>query len=105
MKKIIFGLSIGALALLSQCTSDKATVCDDVSFTADVKPIINTYCVTCHYGGYQDGDFTTYEGLKAKVDNGAFSLRVIQQRTMPPTGNPAPTEADIAKLKCWLSAG
>lgn len=75
------------------------------SYSADVKPIIDGNCLSsgCHGAGSANGDFTTYAGLKAKVDNGSIDNRVIQQRTMPINGSLAMD--DLKKIKCWLNSG
>lgn len=115
------------LVLLHSCTYDKYEVpepatpppadttqtgtaltrCDslNVTYSATVKPITDNNCAIsgCHAAGSGNGDFTTYAGLKAKVDNGSFKKRVIEDKTMPPSG-PLPA-SDIEKLQCWLDAG
>ncbi|HEX2618409.1 MAG TPA: hypothetical protein VHL57_12760, partial [Flavobacteriales bacterium] len=86
-----------ALALLgsSGCYYDNeaelypSTFCDttNVTYALRVLPIIQSNCATpgCHVpGGTGVGDFTTYAGLRAKVDNGAFEANVFETRAMPP---------------------
>jgi len=75
------------------------------SYSSNIKPIIDGNCLSsgCHSSGSTNGDFTTYAGLKAKVDNGSIDNRVIQQRTMPISGSLA--MEDLKKIKCWLNSG
>lgn len=75
------------------------------SYSSDIKPIIAANCLSsgCHSAGSANGDLTTYEGVKAKVDNGSIDNRVIQQRTMPLSGSLAMD--DLKKIKCWLNSG
>lgn len=82
----------------------------DPSYATDIKPIIDNTCalVGCHVENFLQGDYTTYEGLKANVDNGTVSDRVIQNREMPPEGTTGPTElteAQIRLINCWIADG
>ncbi len=74
-------------------------------YASNIKPIIDGNCLSsgCHNAGSANGDFTTYAGLKAKVDNGSVDNRVIQQKTMPLSGSLAMD--DLKKIKCWLNSG
>lgn len=78
------------------------------SFANDVVPIINNACVSCHNSGYAYGDFTSYLGIKAKIDNGSFKLRTIDQKSMPPSNLSGPTSltsTELNILSCWIEAG
>jgi len=81
--------------------------CDSLNFTyqADFKLIIDQNCASigCHDANSASGNFTSYEGLKVKLDNGSFEQRVIIQKNMPASG-PLPQET-IDQLKCWLENG
>ncbi len=101
------------LLWLTGCTSDKGDLpappdyCDSmtVSYTGDIKPIIDSACVSCHVsGGPGSGDFTTYEGLKAKVDNKSLKARAVDSKDMP-MGGPALPDSSVRKLNCWIKAG
>ncbi|MDP2386003.1 MAG: hypothetical protein Q8M29_06510 [Bacteroidota bacterium] len=74
-------------------------------YSSNVKPIIDKNCLSsgCHNSGSTNGDFTTYAGVKAKVDNGSFDNRVIQQKNMP-LSNELSMD-DLKKIKCWLNSG
>lgn len=115
-------LSLGGLALMAMALtgcyydneeelyqyyySDNQCDTSNVTFNQDVFPIIQGNCATtgCHEaGGTGNGIFENYAGLKAKVDNGSFLTRVIQQRTMPPS---APlNDCQVNMLTAWLNAG
>lgn len=75
------------------------------SYSADIKPIIDGNCLSsgCHNSNSTNGDFTTYAGLKTKVDNGSIDSRVLQQKNMPPSG--ALPLDQLKKIKCWLNSG
>ncbi len=101
--------------LFFSCTYDKVDIteetpplelnlCDSIyeSYQLTIVPIINSNCTTsgCHDAGSPSGNFTTYNGLKAKVDNGALRKRVLEDKDMPPSGSLSQEERD--KLNCWL---
>lgn len=98
--------------LFSACTWEKADLilsCEnlDVHYSRDVMPIIAGNCSVngCHNAGSLTGDFTTYAGLKAKVDNGSFRLRVLDLKIMPPVTQTPLTEKQLQQLTCWIEAG
>lgn len=79
----------------------------DATWTSGVAPIIASHCAIsgCHESGASMGDYTTYQGVKAKVDNGTFSLRVFQLQVMPPITQPDLTPEEYMQLKCWVENG
>lgn len=83
-----------------------ANSCDTVKFSAHILPIINSNCLSCHSGsGPGNGNFTSYSGIKQKVDNGSFKARVVDLLPSPmPQGGALPTQ-QIAIIKCWLDNG
>lgn len=126
MTKITGLFTLSLLLLIGSCTFDKEEVpeptptptptptppptmdlCDslNVTFSGTVVPLLNANCTTpgCHSAGSGNGDYTTYAGIKAKVDNGTFKTRVIDDKNMPPSGPLSPSDLD--KLKCWLEDG
>ena len=82
--------------------------CDvsNVTYSNEVIAIINSSCATtgCHVsGGTGPGNFTSYNDLKATVDNGTFENRVLIQKTMPPS-TPL-SDCDLQILQTWLDEG
>ena len=75
-----------------------------VSFAAEIKPLLDANCNTsgCHTNGFAAGDFTTYQGVLSKFDNGSLKERV-DARTMPPAFELQDDE--IQKIVCWVEAG
>jgi hypothetical protein len=72
--------------------------------------ILNTNCTFsgCHNTGSVNGDFTSYAGIKLKVDNGTFSNRVLVTKDMPPNYTSGPSslsDCDLIKLKKWINLG
>lgn len=93
--------------ILQGALNNTCDTCDstDFTFSGKVKFIIESNCATsvsCHGAGSVN-DYTTYAGLKAKVDNGTFELRVLRNLNMPPAA-PLP-ECERIILSKWLENG
>ena len=75
------------------------------TFNANAFPVITASCAQtgCHVTGATFGDFTTYAGIKLKVDNGSFYNRTIVQKSMPIGAKLS--KQDFNTLKCWLKDG
>jgi hypothetical protein len=74
------------------------------SFSADILPIIVTKCriPSCHNAAASGGHFfQSFDDVYAAKDR--IHLRVVIQKSMPPSG-PLP-QAEIDKLKCWIENG
>jgi hypothetical protein len=100
------------LAILIGCKKGETlenTDCSKInaSYSNDIKPIIQVYCQNygCHKSGDTNGDYTTYEGLKAKADNGTLNERVLRKKDMPRPDLRQMTLDDLRKIKCWLDNG
>jgi hypothetical protein len=82
--------------------------CDTTSYTfiGKIKSIIDLNCATstaCHGSGSKYGPITTYDQLKAMVDNDLIQKRVIVYKTMPPA---APlVDCDRLLIKKWIDDG
>lgn len=110
MRKV-FGIFIIALlcvligALACKKNEYKNLDCGSInaSYKNDIKPIIQGNCTSagCHEAGSLNGDFTIYQGLKGKADNGSLNKRVLEKMNMPTNG--ALSLNDRKKLKCWLN--
>ena len=100
------------------CTKDNMTTppisidCSNImaSYVNDIQPIMNSSCAIsgCHISGFGSGDFTTYSGLKAKVDDGTVKNRTIVNMNMPPANSSGPTTLTMTQidlLNCWIEAG
>lgn len=78
----------------------------DMSFSADIAPILNNSCGTsdCHSaGGFAPGYLTNYMEIKTMVDNGKLLYRAGELRDMPPSG--PLTDCQIEKIRSWIDAG
>jgi mono/diheme cytochrome c family protein len=74
---------------------------------ADVAPIFETYCVTCHApGGKAPFGLDNYSEASS---NAAEAVAAASDRVMPPCAKEdpscGPTTAELAKLRAWLLQG
>ncbi|MGQ1785290.1 MULTISPECIES: c-type cytochrome [unclassified Saccharicrinis] len=114
MNKIIKVFTTGFLLILvtSSCEFNneeelygiKIVEPTEVSYSTDISPIIQMSCISCHtQGGFANGFFDDYDGVKTKVDNGSFRQRVLVQKDMPPEGSLSDKELEL--IKAWLDDG
>jgi uncharacterized membrane protein len=110
MKKILLLFTTLALSIAS-CMNVKAPVplagCPDkIYYSTDVKPIIDSKCVTCHTaGGAGVGDFTQFSEVQSRA--ALIKKRACDPATldMPQAGSPPLTQDEIDKLRCWIDQG
>jgi mono/diheme cytochrome c family protein len=114
-KKLLSFTMIGFMALvLANCAYQEeqdlikpgAEKCDTsaVKFSSSIRPLINKHCIVCHQaGGTGNGDFSTYGGLKSKVDNGSLRNRTLITKDMPPSGGL--NACELQQLQRWLNEG
>lgn len=86
-------------------------LCNANSFTysGSIQTIISNKCQGCHSGGTPQGsiDLSTYNGVKAKVDDGRLWGAVNHLAgfsAMPKNGNQLST-CEIDQIKNWIAAG
>ncbi len=105
-KIVIFLLIFSASVLISSC--DTRTY-DDVSggvvlhpsYTQNIKPVMDNYCISCHQAGSQDPDLTTYQLVK---DNSAMIYQDIVSGSMPEGGEKLPSTT-IQTFQNWMNNG
>ncbi|MCB9283277.1 MAG: c-type cytochrome [Lewinellaceae bacterium] len=93
-------------------TTCSGTVCDttNVSFAADILPVMQNYCNGCHSGSAPSGniDLTTYTNVKNSANSNNSLVGSITHasgyKPMPDGGGSLPN-CDIAKIKAWVNAG
>jgi mono/diheme cytochrome c family protein len=80
------------------------------TYATTVMPILSSNCYNCHAGAATLGagiQLDTYNGLKAKVNDGKL-LKAINHEAgtspMPKNGNKLST-CNIAKIRRWVNAG
>ncbi len=86
-----------------ECTIPNA----NLSYTLNIKHIIDQQCISCHVTGSGVsgivGDFSTYEGIKSRLDNGKVLDRVVVKKDMPQSGSMSQAQRD--SINCWIAAG
>lgn len=85
--------------------------CDltDITYSADIVPIIDQSCNVCHSQALNLGNVTLegYDNIKVYVDNGKFLSSILhdgQASPMPKGGDQLP-DCEINKIQTWLNAG
>ena len=78
-------------------TGPCGTAAKEITYPADVKPIIRQHCISCH------ADYIFYDSLNAEINNGEFYKRVVVKRDMPPSGGL--DTCDYIILKRWIYNG
>lgn len=110
--KQIFAAAITAAAILfaASCRSDKivpsSLECSGVvRYSTGIRPFVLTHCAItgCHVTGFPQGDYTLYQPLKVRADNGRLRFFVLELRNMPP--NDSVTEEQRQMIGCWIEQG
>ncbi|MCC7303109.1 MAG: hypothetical protein IT233_10750 [Bacteroidia bacterium] len=110
---ILFISGLLLIVTLSTCTKDvgpsAAMACSSLSheWTADVQPLINTYCATpaCHDASFSSANYLDYTGVNASVLSGSLQERLFELGNMPPASSPQLPVADQQRIRCWIEAG
>jgi hypothetical protein len=115
--KFIYLLSFTCFAagVLSGCYKDKTKPPGDcnviVSYSLDIKPIINTSCVT-NLGpgtGCHDAWIFQYPQVVATIENGTLIYECLTVSTMPVMPNDfgidSLTVDEKKSIKCWVEQG
>lgn len=78
-----------------------------ISYSATIAPINEAQCNSCHVPqGTGNGDFSTYAGVKVKVNNGSMYARVVNMKDMPTPGSGySLTDVELAQYTAWLQQG
>lgn len=85
--------------------------CDltSISWTSDVKPLVDQFCVACHQGSSPAAGLLLegYQDVKASVLQGEFSIRINKPSSdplkMPP--NALIDSCSIEKINIWIANG
>ncbi len=82
---------------------------ENMSFTANVNPIIQNSCISCHSSGYASGgvNLEGYENIKPYAQSGEL-MKVIKHESgvspMPQNSDKLP-ECTINKINAWVEQG
>jgi hypothetical protein len=115
LKRLLFILALtgGLCSSFFSCSKEVGKLelnCKNLNtaYSKDIVPILNARCMDagCHSNSAYIGDYSSYEALKAKVDDGTFKIRVLDMKVMPPPATRPPlSEEEYMKFKCWYEAG
>jgi len=107
----VFALIATALSWQSCKKDDPKSDCNipnaNLSYTLNIKSIIDQQCISCHLTGSgvagAVGDYSTYEGIKTYLDNDKVLDRVVVRKDMPQGGGMSQGQRD--SINCWIDAG
>ena len=108
--KIILPILVCTFAFFS-CTRDKITQVDSgcqtpIFFSADVFPIMEANCISCHQQGNASGgyDLSSYSAIASNANAVLGSMKANSFQLMP-LGGPALADSTIQKIACWIEQG
>ena len=87
---------------------------DDVSYSADISPVISSSCIGCHGGVNPSGNISleNYQQVKAAADIAPGNYGSLYGAVSHASGNsPMPKNSNmlsactIAKIKAWIDQG
>lgn len=102
-KKVFLILTLGVF--FSSCLThvdelEELDPCETITFSGNVKSIIDANCVQCHGSGGNFPNLATYSGISA---HGSLVKAETSSRRMPQGGTL--TNDEIAAIACWVDAG
>ena len=107
---LLFFAITGVFAVAYPCDvaaqSANDSIRDEVSYTNDIKPIVNNFCTTCHAGENPEGDFvlTSYDDVRKHVEKGTLLKRINDaDDPMPQNGLMSPYMRRM--FKNWADQG
>ena len=96
----LFCLVIFLTSCLTNVEEEELDPCSDISFTVNIKPIIDAHCIQCHGS---DGIFpklTSYNLISSEA--GTIKYEVVS-REMPKEDTL--TQDQIDAIVCWVDGG
>lgn len=101
-------LLVISMFILNACSSSEEDPVPNnitVTYTGDIKSIMDSHCLSCHGAPPTDGapmSLTTLDAVKdAIIDRGLIER--VEEGSMPPTGTPL-TSTQVQTLKDWKTA-
>jgi len=106
--KIILIILISGILFLScdsTTTQDLSPVVIAPTYTANLEPVFDANCVSCHSGGSQQPDLNSYLAVKNATLNGDVLCRISGTcgSIMPQSG--ALPQATVTMISTWKSNG
>jgi len=112
MKKFIYLSILLLLFIMTSCSSNSEEVIvnppvnNNITYTANVKTIIDSNCLNCHTSPPVNGapmSLTTFLSVRDAV-TGRGLINRVENGTMPPAGNPL-TSTQVQTIKDWEAGG
>jgi len=121
MKKIVVFLSVTILLITACSKSNEVALrgntagntgsCDTVSmkYSANIKPIIQANCYSCHGNGALQGavSLDSYDKVKQQANNGILIGVITHANGYPPMpqGGAKLSDCDINRIRDWIANG
>ena len=107
-------LTLAIASLTTGCYYDNEEtlygICDtsNVTFSKDIKPILDANCINCHSSGAIN--LTKYDEVKAKVSDSTLYKSISYSYTGASSSKNMPSSGkldgcSISKVKAWIDAG
>lgn len=95
--------------LFSSCTYNNLTVDDNTEcipdpqvFSSNIKPILDIYCVSCHYQGSGRSLLTDYTSVVSSIENDNLLFWLTSKQMPPPNNLPVLSDQDRQVLTNWI---
>ncbi len=121
MKKSLFIITCLSLSIAACKTAQEAPKAETVAIIkpaldcstqggayADIKPIIDQHCTSCHgYNGADGLNFLTVVDVRKAAKEGELVGCIKHQKGFPnmPANAAQLNQADIDKIECWVNNG
>jgi hypothetical protein len=109
LSRFVVGLFLGASFPALSCgrAPDNAMAMLELDFEKTVRPLLKTYCVTCHSTSKQKGEldlerFVSMGDIRRHPLIWKKITEQLEHREMPPADEPQPSVEEIARLSGWI---
>jgi len=98
---IVFGVSL--ISCDSNTYDEIGGYVENPTYTNNIKPIIDSKCVTCHYTNNSSfiSDLSTYDNVKNSFESGS-ALQYVSDGTMPKNGTRF-SNATLKLINKWIT--
>jgi Predicted membrane protein len=99
---------IATTHLAGHAQESKATRSVHAVYQAEIRPLLQKYCVSCHSGKKPKGGFGPGQHVTRLRPNGAAWNGVLERlndHTMPPKGKPQPSDSEGKTVTDWITSG
>ncbi len=112
MKKNILSISMLAILIIASCSDEESTPSKDdnngndsitVSFSKDIKPIIDAKCIYCHKS--TSPQLSTYDQIAQNAERILGAIKHESGYKPMPQGGAKLADSLINKFEIWVSNG